>query len=121
MSYGYLVVSTSPISELQKHRRFKFSLIESCDDFFAYSRLEESDELTIRQGEKSLLTSAGKDFFSSMPKPFFLMDYLLTKKQSEMEVIDIAKSNLKTFSFRRMRITAGEELYLNCLYEVRHD
>lgn len=121
MSYGYLVVSVSPISELQKHRIFKFSLIESSDEFFAYSRLEESNKLTIRQGEKSLLTSAGKDFFSSIPKPFFLMNYLLTKKQSEMEVINVVKSNLKIGSFRKIRIAADEELSLNCLYEVHHD
>ncbi len=121
MSYGYLVMSTSPISELQKHRRFKFSLIESSDIFFAYSRLEESNELTIRQGEKSLLTSAGRDFFSSIPKPFFLMDYLLTKKQSETEVINIAKLSLKSRSFRKIRIAANEALSLNCLYEVYHD
>jgi len=90
----HLVASKSPIPELQKHRRFKFSLIESSGDFYAYSRLEESNELTIRQHEKSFFTSAGREFFASIPKPFFLVDFLLTKKQSEADIVKAVKSNL---------------------------
>lgn len=121
MSYGYLVASTSPIPDLEKHRRFKFSLIESSDDFYAYSRLEESNELTIRQDKKSLFTSAGKEFFSSIPKPFFLVDYLLTRKQSEAEIVKAVQSNLKARSFKKIRIISDKELSLNYLYEVSHD
>jgi len=121
MSYGYLVVSRSPISEIQKHRRFRFSPIESSNDFFAYSRLEESNELTIRQGANSIFTPAGKEFFSSIPKPFFLSDYLLTKKQSEAEIVNLVKSKIKNRCFEKLRLTSEEKLSLNCLYEVSHD
>ncbi len=121
MSYGYLVASTSPIPELQKHRRFKFSLIESSGDFYAYSRLEESNELTTRQHEKSIFTSAGREFFASIRKSFFLVDFLLTKNQSEADVVKAVKSNLNSHSFKNIRIISGKELSLNCPYEVSHD
>ena len=118
MSYGYLVISTRPIPELQKNRRFSFALIESSDGFFAYTRLEERNELTIRHGEKTQFTPAGKDFFSALPKPFFFMDYLLMNKQGEKDLINTAKSILKTCRFSKIHIDAGKELSLNCLYEV---
>lgn len=121
MSYGYMVVSRTPIAEIQKHRRFKFLLIESSDDFFAYSRLEESNELTVRQGANSIFTPTGKEFFSGIPKPFFLVDYLLTKKQSEAEIVNLVKSKLKSGNFEKIRITSEAQLALNCLYEVSHD
>jgi len=93
-------------------------LIESSDGFFAYTRLEESNELTILRGEKSLVTLAGKNFFSALPKPFFFMDYLLINKQGEKDLIDTVKSILKTCRFSKIHIDAGKELSLNCLYEV---
>lgn len=118
MSYGYLVASTNPIPELQKHRRYRFLLIDSSKGFYVYSRLEESHELTTRQGEKSVITAAGKVFFSSIPTPFFFMDYLLIKKQCEADVAQIAKKTVRIGSFKTIRITTVEEFSLNCLYEI---
>jgi hypothetical protein len=56
MSYGYLIGSKNPIPELQKSRRFKFTVIGQSENLFLYSRPEESNELTQRLGDMSSLT-----------------------------------------------------------------
>jgi len=45
------------------------------------------------------------------------MDYLLIK-QGERDIINTAKSILKTRSFSKIHIDAGKKLSLNCLYEA---
>ena len=118
MSYGYLIASTSPIPELQKNRRFKFLLLDSSDGYYFYSRLEERNELTIRDSQKSVITDAGKSFITSMLPPFFFMDYLLTKKQNESDLIQIIKKDVKVNNFKTLRISNLKELDLNVLHKV---
>ena len=118
MSYGYLIASSSSIPEIQKSRRFKFLLLDSSNGFYIYSRLEESNELTIRNGQKSLITDAGKHFIANVSSPFFFMDYLLTKKQNEFDLVEFAKNDIRMKNFKTLHLSNFKDLVLNNLYMV---
>lgn len=118
MSYGYLVASSSSIPEIQKSRRFRFFLLDSSDGFYIYSRLEESNELTIRDGQKSLITDAGAFFIASIPVKIFFMDYLLVNKKNETDLIKAVKSDIKLKNFKTVHLPNFKEVVLNDLYMV---
>lgn len=118
MSYGYLIASSSSTLEIQKSRRFKFTLLDSFDGLYIYSRLEESNELTIRDDRKSLITNAGKSFISSIPSPFFFMDFLLTNRVGELDMIKASKKYIKAKNFTTISLSNLKELALNRLYMV---
>ena len=96
-------------------------LTDSSVDFFAYSRLEESEELTTRQGTFYFFTPTGIKYFSQIPNPFFLIYYLLTRNQGEKDLVSLVRTKIKNQDFIRVRLQTEERLELNCLYEVSHD
>lgn len=121
MSYGYMIASKSSIPELLKNRTAKFVLIKSSNDFYVYSCLYESNELTVRMGEKSFFTDVGKTFFSSITKPYFFIDFLLQRRINEFDLTNIIILNVNTGSCKPIRISTDQELSLNCPYEVLCD
>lgn len=120
MSYGYMIASMTPIPELQKHRRFKFSMTQF-SNLYIYSRLEETNSLTIRKSKISIITKTGEDFFSVIRGSFFLMDFLLLKNQSEAEVAKIFISDKKSPNFDLLMIKSGATILINHPYKAYHE
>lgn len=119
MSYGYMIGSNKPIPELPRSRRFKFTVIDTSKNFFLYSRLEESSELTHRKEGISNLTAAGKQFFSALPMPYFLMDYLLENRQGELDIAAVFLQKMHGGAFKVVSPVTLDTLSLNTLYKFQ--
>lgn len=118
MSYGYMIAATTRRPELTKIRGMTFTELDSKSGLYFYIRLSEGDFLTLRHGDTSDVTEEGLRFFGNTAPPYYLMDFLMEKKQGDLYMAQRMLDAIGKKSITRIHISVGSKLRINRVYEV---